>query len=175
MVFVFEIQHQGCPRDFRKDGSKNKTAPRAETSGECTALLHQWPETASLQKSELMKLKLKKLKRDQVLVMVRRISDFSQYLHFLQETEAKQVHFIHLSILTELQFEVMKKAMDPKIEETTSLSLNLHTAFILHSALLYREEDHEYYRSLQRRTIEELNQQLPRCTDIETESVNSEL
>jgi len=126
-------------------------------------------------KAMFMKLKLKKLKRDQLNVLVRRISDYSQYLNFMQSTEAKQVHFIHLSILTDLQFEVMKKAMDPKIEERTSLSLDLHTAFILHSALLYRKEDNDYYMSLQRRTIEELNQQLPTCSDIEIDCSSSEL
>jgi len=126
-------------------------------------------------KAMFMKLKLKKLKRDQLNVLVRRISDYSQYLNFMQSTEAKQVYFIHLSILTDLQFEVIKKAMDPKIEERTSLSLDLHTAFILHSALLYRQEDNDYYMSLQRRTIAELNQQLPTCSDIEIDCCSSEL
>ena len=122
-----------------------------------------------------MKMKIKKLKKDQLNVLVRRISDYSQYLNFMQSTEAKQVYFIHLSILTDLQFEVIKKAMDPKIEERTSLSLDLHTAFILHSALLYRQEDNDYYMSLQRRTIAELNQQLPTCSDIEIDCCSSEL
>ena len=122
-----------------------------------------------------MKMKIKKLKKDQLNVLVRRISDYSQYLNFMQSTEAKQVYFIHLSILTDLQFEVIKKAMDPKIEERTSLSLDLQTAFILHSALLYRQEDNDYYMSLQRRTIAELNQQLPTCSDIEIDCCSSEL
>jgi hypothetical protein len=122
-----------------------------------------------------MKVKLKKLKKDRLFVLVRRIAEYSEYLYFMQKTEAKQVHFIHLSILTDLQFEVMKKAMDPKIEERTSLSLDLHTAFILHSALLYRNEDNDYYMSLQRTTIAELNQQLPSCSDIEEDCCSSEL
>ena len=58
---------------------------------------------------------------------------------YIKENRTKE------SMLTDLQFEVMKKAMDPKIEERTSLSLDLHTAFILHSALLYRKEDNDYY------------------------------
>jgi hypothetical protein len=122
-----------------------------------------------------MKIKLKKLKREQILMMARRISDYSQYINFMTQSEPKQFSFIHLSILTHLQFEVNKKAMDPSINDSTSLSLDMHQAFVLHSALMYRQEDNEYSRSLQRRTLEEVNQQLPRCEDIYLDSVNSKL
>ena len=122
-----------------------------------------------------MKIKLKKLQKEQINMLVRRISDYSQYLNFMQQAEARQAHFIYLSILTKLQFEVMKKAMDPGIEKSTRLSLDLHTAFILHSALLYRQEEHPYYQNLQRMTLNELNQQMPRCSDIASDCINSEI
>lgn len=122
-----------------------------------------------------MKIKLSKLKRDHVNVLVRRVSDYHQYINFMMLSEKKQVHFIHFSIISELQFKILKKAMDPQLNQRSKMSFDLHTAFILHDALLYKEEDHDYFLSLQQSLIYEINQQLPSCSDSSINSTYSEI
>jgi hypothetical protein len=123
------------------------------------------------------KIKLPYLSQDDLTVISNATNSYADALQVLTESENRSQQHIHLSILTEFRYEILKKLTKREPSKNNSFKMELHTAFLLYDALQHysRQTDSSLEAAVLRRIVMELFSLLPFTQDHDQLSVMSDL
>ncbi|MCT8340522.1 hypothetical protein MG296_10690 [Flavobacteriaceae bacterium TK19130] len=123
------------------------------------------------------KISLKKLDRKDFEVLANASKNYAEVLdHLIQVQNTAQQH-IHFNIIQLFQYDVYKKVTSRSFGSKSKVSMELHTAFLLHDALQFycSSTTDDYERSRGTSLIYKLHPMLPSVSDEGEKSVLSQI
>ena len=123
-------------------------------------------------------IKMAKLEQKDLKVIRSALEYYLQLLQLLIQSEGTAQQNIHCSILVQFGYQVAQKLNKRNQPETSSLKLEVFTAFVLKDALMYYHAGNgssDYEKAIARRLFTKVGSLLPVHSDMDIYSVKSKI